>query len=116
MREISKYAAIALREGKTFRRANTTVTDSGYLLLHGSGIARKTESGLCVSLCGWNTVTTRERLNALLDCYGYSNYRIVQRKGFPYFLNMNTRELREMDDYAEYVILENREPILHKAA
>ena len=81
MRKISKLAARAFIEGREFRRDNTSVTHNKdphdplamhmQLRLHGNLIADwtnmlTTREKLRITLAGWPTVTTRERLNGLL--------------------------------------------------
>jgi len=88
VRKISKLAARAFIEGREFRRDNTevVVARTGYgdvkrLLLHGNIIATqdlfsntrdpskslmRTKGNLQITLAGWGTPTTRERLNTLL--------------------------------------------------
>ena len=86
MRKISRLAARAFIEGRSFTRDNTSVkiehrTPEGLvrkvldlpshpnrrLYLHGNLIAEYTNAkGLRITLAGWNTPTTRERLNTLL--------------------------------------------------
>ena len=94
MRKISRLAARAFIEGRSFRRDNTSVTVNEYhikfegrtkeevlatherygttihsqrLYLHGNLIAENTSGdGLRITLAGWGTPTTRERLNTLL--------------------------------------------------
>lgn len=76
MRKISEQAAKAFYEGRPFKKDNTEVyiTQEGTVAmkLFGNVIAwtrkeRRTgiTQALCFSFCGWNTVTTRDRLNAL---------------------------------------------------
>lgn len=50
--------------------------------LHGNEIAaiRPGEDTLWVSDCGWQTVTTKSRLNALIDAFTH-HYGITQRNG-----------------------------------
>ena len=86
MRKISKLAARAFIEERKFSRDNTTVrsfpTIAGKmteLYLHGNVIARKRGGKIHLSLAGWGTMTTRERLNTLL-CELRSNVRIFQHK------------------------------------
>ncbi len=74
MRKISKLAARAFIEERKFSRDNTTVrsfpTIAGKmteLYLHGNVIARKRGGKIHLSLAGWGTMTTRERLNTLLS-------------------------------------------------
>ena len=88
MRKISRLAARAFIEGRSFRRDNTSVVvgQTGYgdvirLLLHGHMIAiqdlfsntrdpskslKRTKGNLRITLAGWGTPTTRERLHTLL--------------------------------------------------
>jgi len=74
MRKISKLAARAFIEGRNFRRDNTEVNVHATILgkrkemrLHGNVIARQTgDQPLKITLAGWGTSTTRERLNTLL--------------------------------------------------
>ena len=75
MREISKLAALAFWADKTFNRDNTRVDrieqdgkiTAVEMYLHGNLIARKTDESVMVTLAGWGTQVTRERLNALAD-------------------------------------------------
>jgi hypothetical protein len=77
--KISGYAADALIAGNTFKSGNTEVRntsdsvayDTFTMYLHGSPIARMTRNTLTqdrtltIDLCGYDTVTTKSRLNAL---------------------------------------------------
>lgn len=89
MRKVSQLAATALLNNQTFFLNNTRVdydryTSERVMRLHNNSIAafhRKfPQDCLSISLAGYNTVTTRERLNTLLNLAGYT-CRIVQRKG-----------------------------------
>lgn len=75
MRKVEEKMIAAVKRGKGFCGGNTAVTwnDSGrafYVSLHGNTIARGELDAVgnpvltAVNLCGWNTVTTRSRLNA----------------------------------------------------
>lgn len=55
-----------------------THTDGNTLFLHGNAIARHTERGLEITMAGWETVTTRERLN------GLAGVSVSQSKGEQY--------------------------------
>ena len=86
MRKISKLAALAFINERKFNRDNTSVrsfpTISGRmteLYLHGNVIARKRDGKIHLSLAGWPTMTTRERLNTLLSELD-SNVRFSQHK------------------------------------
>jgi hypothetical protein len=89
MRKITQQAIEALERGEYFKLNNTEVEPiyfrdgspmSVYLRLHGHNIARWTpETGeLLITLAGWPTPTTRERLN------GLDGVHITQRKGEQY--------------------------------
>ena len=63
-RKITEQACYAFESGKKFCLNNTMVTD-GAMYLWGHKIAEYKNGKLLVSMCGYNTVTTRERLNGL---------------------------------------------------
>ena len=94
MRKVSRLAATALVHGQTMRNLNNTRVEyrsgdnSLVLTLHGHDVAcwYYSEQSLGVTLAGYNTVTTRERVNAVLDLAG-SSCRIVQRKGEAVLIN-----------------------------
>ena len=78
MRKVTSKAIAAFTASRNFRSGNTEVTASGgnrHLWLHGHNIARIGPDGLEINLCGWNTPTTRERLN------GLPNVRIHTKQG-----------------------------------
>ena len=86
MRKISRLAALAFINERKFSRDNTKVrsfpTIAGRmteLYLHGNVIARKRGGKIHLSLAGWPTVTTRERLNTLLSELE-SDVRFLQSK------------------------------------
>lgn len=60
-------------------------TDGTTLFLHGNAIARHTAEGLEVTMAGWESNTTRERLN------GIPGVSVSQKKGEQY-LNGNKWE------------------------
>ncbi len=79
-RMVTDAIAKAFIEGKKRRIANTS-TDGKTIWLHNNAIARKSGDGSVeISLAGWPTVTTRERLNGLLNALGI-NKKISQRAG-----------------------------------
>lgn len=69
MRKITSQAIAAFNSGKNFKSGATQVNTrigGTELVLHGNVIARRIDGeGLSINLCGWNTPTTRERLNGL---------------------------------------------------
>lgn len=85
MREVSKNTIKAFLAGKACKVGNTSVTcTTGYCLLrlHGNLIAiRKIETGeIRVSDAGWQTPTTKERLNSLFSLLGVG-VRVFQQCG-----------------------------------
>jgi len=78
MRKISKEIAESFYKGFSKSKGNTA-TDGVNVWLHGNKIAWRTQdNNLEVTLAGWPTVTTRERLNAILEIFDIQ-YRISQR-------------------------------------
>lgn len=83
MRKISKAAADAFMRGVNFRSSNTTVEVDGdevVMRLFGNAIAYKRGINISITSAGWQTATTKERLNAI------PNVNLVQRKG-EWYLN-----------------------------
>ena len=75
MRQITADACHALENGRDFRQSNTVVKN-GSMYLWGNEIAQIASGQLYVTLSGYNTVTTRERLNGLHGVSVYSrNYQ-----------------------------------------
>jgi hypothetical protein len=69
MRKITQESVRNFIDGVPFKRSNMEVTREGtiyYLKLHGNKIAAKLEDGrMWISNAGWDTNTTKERLNGL---------------------------------------------------
>jgi len=79
-RMITDAIAQAFLKGQRRRIANTS-TDGQTIWLHNNAIARKAADGSVeITLAGWPTATTRERLNGLLNAMGI-NKRVSQRGG-----------------------------------
>ena len=73
------------------------------LYLHGNLIANfnQIQKGLYFTLAGWNTPTTRERLNGLFKVYGLT-CNVMQIKGEAYI--QTPSELVKIDSNSTYVI------------
>ena len=78
MRKITRETAEAFLEGRIKSMGNT-YTDGMSYFLHDNRIAYKPANllmgrisgeGIRFSMRGWATVTTRERLNGILECMG----------------------------------------------
>ena len=110
MRKITRLASKAFKQGDPFTRDNTTVEiykhgpeDTWkYLFLHGNCIAKQKagshlmRSGeLLITLAGWPTPTTRERLNGLLQTMDQP-IRLYQHKHEQYLWNYETNKKTEM--------------------
>lgn len=70
MRKVSREAAYAFRNNIRYSSNNTKVKvydAETHLVLHGNIIAKKIGENIYINHCGWETVTTRDRLNALPD-------------------------------------------------
>ena len=84
MRKITEDAIRAFRNGTNFKRGNTQVEtfpmNARILKLHGNIIAQTVDGVLRITSAGWQTTTTKERLN------GFPTVNIVQ-KDFQWFLN-----------------------------
>ena len=69
MRQVEKNMLQAVRAGKNFKCGNTEVKNGVFgevfVYLHGNCIYRIIDGVREFTLSGWNTVTTRSRLNAL---------------------------------------------------
>ena len=81
MRKIDTIAATAFVGNRTFNGGNTTVTvenDTVTMRLHGHVIARmcRKYNTLALTLAGYNTLTTRARLNGLLHTLPTAAYAV----------------------------------------
>ena len=91
MRKITKESAKAFVNFEPYKKDNTEVVidhlndplgKDAKFYLHGYCIVLSGGNGVYrnIDLCGWHTPTTRERINGVLDAWGY-DFRIAQRKG-----------------------------------
>ena len=79
MRKIEEQMNMAIRARKSWAGSNTTVrayNDSVDVYLHGHCIAwlDVIENVWTLSSCGWETVTTKSRLNAIMHEFGFGWY------------------------------------------
>jgi len=94
MRKIEQQMQTAIRNRMNWSKSNTSVeVDSeGYtdVRLHGNRIAQINPHGdITLSSCGWDTPTTKSRLNAVVDCF-VSGCGIFQKDFTWYVGNLNT--------------------------
>ena len=92
MRKITEEAVRAFWNGKNLRKGNTEVVSSNYgsqMFLHGNEIANldKRFNVLLIDNCGWETPTTKERLNGILEGVSGKKYLsyLYQEKGVWYY-------------------------------
>lgn len=64
MRKVTREIVSAFLNHET-KRVSNSYTDGTSLYLHGNEIAVHVKGGIEVTTAGWNTPTTRERLNGL---------------------------------------------------
>ena len=88
MRKIERLMNAAITSEKDFTLDNThVVTKDGvsFVFLHGNNIAQIGDTWLRLFDAGWQTVTTKSRLNAILAVHG-NGERIFQ-KNFQWFIS-----------------------------
>ena len=67
MRKVTQQIKDAFEQGKP-RKIQNTETDGKTVWLHGNAIVKRDPDGLVRwSLAGWNTPTTRERVNGIAN-------------------------------------------------
>lgn len=83
MRKITSEACHALQNKYAYKLGNTEVFTNGgetVMLLHGHEIAKVLSRGLYIRSAGWETATTKERLNGIIGVQ-------VQQKAGQWYLN-----------------------------
>ncbi|CAB5144612.1 hypothetical protein UFOVP147_22 [uncultured Caudovirales phage] len=83
MRTIEKNLIAAVKAGKRYNVANTTFDPvCGVVSLHGNPIAKINGGAMLCSLAGWNTPTTRSRINALANTFGHPGVSTKKGQAF----------------------------------
>ena len=96
MRQETQKIMSAFLQGQKASAARTN-TDGNTVWLHGNKIAQRSEGDFVdFSLAGWPTVTTRERINGLLELSG-SDHRVCQRNLRQYLIK-NGETVRELGE------------------
>ena len=91
MRKIERLMNNAITQEKDFTLDNTHVaTKDGvsFVFLHGNCIAQVGDTWIRLFDGGWQTVTTKSRLNAILSDHGCPGERVFQKKG-EWFVTVN---------------------------
>ena len=91
MRQIETKMNQALRNFQNWSSGNTTVTSTREemkVFLHGNHIATLNKATMTINLFdgGWQSNTTKSRLNAILNEFRYGDCSVFQ-KNFTWFLN-----------------------------
>jgi hypothetical protein len=84
------------------RSVGNSMTDGVTLFLHGNAIAKKRdfqEEWIWITLAGWPTPTTRERLTGLLKATICEKARVFQRDGRQYIDNGRTTWEIDSDEW-----------------
>tara|TARA_B100001741_G_C16545675_1_gene596565 strand:+ start:547 stop:864 length:318 start_codon:yes stop_codon:yes gene_type:complete len=87
MRKIERQMNNAIRTGRNFSSANTSVShdsEGANVYLHGNHIATVKDNSILLFDGGWQSNTTKSRLNAL--CYEFSYGARVFQKNFEWFV------------------------------
>jgi len=91
MRKIEQQIIAAVRDNQDLKVANSQVisyTNSSDVYLHGNLIARIGETWIELFDGGWQSHTTKSRLNALLQAFGVPGEYVFQ-KNFQWFVQYN---------------------------
>jgi hypothetical protein len=107
-RKIEREMVAAVLNGRDYRNANTRVThanDRAYVYLHGHNIAQVFDGYLTINDCGYQTVTTKSRLNALL--HGLDAEAGIYQKAYVWYL-AGAKGTTEVDSKEWYTV-----PCLH---
>ena len=94
MRKIESNMNAAIKANKNWSNANTQVTTEGdvsQVRLHGNLIAEIGDNFIRLFDGGWQSNTTKSRLNAILSEHGEQGDCVFQ-KNFEWFVRMNTAE------------------------
>ncbi|CAB5237913.1 hypothetical protein UFOVP142_4 [uncultured Caudovirales phage] len=93
MRKVSEAVCKAFKN-REYKTIGNTRAAGDYLLLHGNIIATRMNEGIRVTSAGWQTSTTKDRLNSLFRVMGI-NASISQRE-YVWYLSDSTG-VRVMD-------------------
>ncbi len=90
MRKIESLMNAAITDSRDWRSANTEVRNSdgiSYVYLHGNLIAEVDNDGIKLYDGGWQSNTTKSRLNAILSEHGIAGEGVFQ-KNFQWFIRL----------------------------
>ena len=90
MRKIESQMCLAIQQNLNWSKDNTMVTidqetNTSSVYLHGNLIATVTDNDMTIYDGGWQSVTTKSRLNALCDYFCVAGEGVFQ-KNFKWFV------------------------------
>ena len=96
MRKIEQQMNAAIQNSVDWQSGNTSVSfneadNVSVVRLHGNKIAEVGDTFIRLFDGGWQTNTTKSRLNAILEAHGDKGDRVFQ-KNFDWFVSINTRQ------------------------
>ena len=95
MRKIEQRMNAAILGGFNWSSGNTAVNNCdgvSHVFLHGNKIAEIGDSEITLMDGGWQSNTTKSRLNAILQVHGLDGERIFQ-KNFKWFLDCGDEKI-----------------------
>tara|TARA_X000001382_G_scaffold116835_1_gene96170 strand:+ start:254 stop:664 length:411 start_codon:yes stop_codon:yes gene_type:complete len=101
MRKIEREMIQAIIDGRSWSKANTRVKYEGdvqSIYLHDNKIASIEKGQLFINHCGWKTVTTKSRLNALVKHY-LGELSCIYQKNFDWFVKQTDNATGKYDTY-----------------
>jgi len=110
MRKIERLMNEAISEGLNWKSGNTQViTDAdnvSTVYLHGNMIARVGENYLQLFDGGWQSVTTKSRINAICTVHAVDGEGVFQKQGswFIRVWNNSTKELNTEAFYSGFML------------
>ena len=108
MRKIESQMCVAIQQNRNWSNANTSVTfdedtNTSSVYLHGNLIATVTDNDMTIYDGGWQSNTTKSRLNALCDEFCISGEGVFQ-KNFQWYVNkfvgcVNGKNIFKTEDF-----------------
>ena len=109
MRKIEQQMIQAIKDNKAWRSGNTEVTlgsdGVSYVFLHGNLIAEVDDTSITVYDGGWQSNTTKSRLNAICEAFCIVGEGVFQEK-FEWFVHKFVGQAGESKVY-------NKEPFVN---
>ena len=104
MRKIEQLMCDAIRDGKDWKLDNTRVeqdpdSSSSYVYLHDNHIATVTDNDVTIFDGGWQSVTTKSRLNAIINRFCNSMTDGVYQRQHVWYLKDNNVERKFINGY-----------------